>query len=163
MISRWLILLMVICLFPGVAWTASPEEEHSANHQCRVDADREIAQLQSSEREYNKKQKKGELTISDLLEGSHYSQTIKVCMIIVKTESRMVGKENANPFVPLTVDFTLKSLFEETEYGKYNRVFVEGDPTKYMKCYVKDISNGKKKNCLNKDEWDDLIKPYMEK
>ena len=81
---------------------------------------------------------------------NHYNTRLNKCFVLLMATS-VSHKRTATGQVSATTIQTLFDLNDNNDYGSFAQV-----ESRVMSCYVQE------KHCANMDEWQSLIKPYLE-
>jgi len=81
---------------------------------------------------------------------NHYSARLNKCFVLVMSTA-VNHKKTGDGKVSSTTMETLFDLNDNNEYGEFNQVDLQ-----VLSCYVQD------NHCSNKNEWEMLIKPYLD-
>ncbi|PKN65805.1 MAG: hypothetical protein CVU54_18580 [Deltaproteobacteria bacterium HGW-Deltaproteobacteria-12] len=133
------VMIILICLFllyPQSIYSSSDKEDEKLREQCRIQSEERFKETYGNE-----------ITINE--EGSgvnsyqkHYNKKLKKCFVVFTT----------NDFTQNKIKRTQKFLFSLDDNKEYG--FFQSNGTFFCKVM--------KRKCKSEDEWDLLVKPYLE-
>jgi|SRR5208282_3887370 len=139
------IIIILICLFFLVSqntYSSSKEEDYKLQEQCG----------KRSEEYFKKEYNNGFSTYENIQITSHYqnhyNKKLNKCFILMETTYYNTYTKKNDSFIK-----DINDINENKKYGSFSRIQIDYSP---ITCEVSG------KTCKSEEEWDKLVKPYME-
>jgi hypothetical protein len=145
---RVTILVLFLIAFFGNACAASNKDNHELQERCSKHAE------DFFKRELNNGVYSDSYGTQNSTYANHYNRKLNKCFFLLSMR-----------IVPHNIDNRkkiLKQLWDISEHHKYGTFRASIESTKFQKKYKTTECNVAEKTCHFEDEWDALVKPYME-